>query len=389
MTWRVLAPMLLAAFVSGCGFAGVNPRSSGSAVGQQGHQVVAGESIYSIASRYGTTPEALAMRNGLQPPYQLTIGQRLVLPAPPTYTVQSGETMDMIARRYGTTPAELARVNGIGAPYNVVPGQTLTVPQGTGGTGAIAAVPATSGSVQVSALPPPGSTALSNPVGAPGQYTPPPLSSAVGGTAPALPPAAPPAGGAATGAPVPLVADPQQPATAAIGTPQVYTLQPPTAPVLPPAEPAVTGPAATGAADTAPPPAPTGAGGLPALSGSGFLRPVNGQVLTGFGEGSPVPNDGINVAAPRGTPVQAAESGVVAYVGEDIDNFGNLVLVRHAEGWVTAYGHADAILVDEGDVVTRGQVIARVGSTGSVAVPQLHFELRRGTEPVDPQAYLE
>jgi murein DD-endopeptidase MepM/ murein hydrolase activator NlpD len=419
--WRALAPMLLAAVVSGCGFAGVNPRSSGSAPGQMGHQVAAGESIYSIANRYGTTPEAIAARNGLQPPYQLTVGQRLILPAPSSYTVQPGETMDMIARRYGTTPAELARVNGIGAPYTVVPGQTLTIPQGTGaGVGAgygptVAAVPATGSPVQVSELPPPGSTAYSTPgtyaatggAATGGAYPAPPappVSSPVGGTAPALPPAMPatsaPAG-TATGAPIPLTGTPDQPVTATVGQPQVYSLTPPPGedpagqtasavaePALPPAD-TPAQPASTGAADTSPPPAQSSGGGLPALSGSGFLRPVTGQVLTGFGEGSPVPNDGVNIAAPRGTPIHAAESGVVAYVGEDIDTFGNLVLIRHAEGWVTAYGHADAILVSEGDVVSRGQVIARVGNTGSVTVPQLHFELRRGTEPVDPLAYIE
>jgi murein DD-endopeptidase MepM/ murein hydrolase activator NlpD len=372
-----------------------------------GHEVAAGESIYSIAGRYGTTAEALAARNSIPPPYQLTVGQRLVLPAPSTYVVQAGETMDAIARRYGTTPAELARVNGIGAPYQVTPGQTLSIPQGAGASGAIAAVPATSGPVQVAALPPTDAPpAISTAIGATGPTQPPgaaPFSSATGATGPALPPAPPPTGtaGAATGAPIPLT-DTQQPAMAAVGAPQTFTLQPPSLdgaggqaasvpPALPSADPQVPAvPAAIGTADTAPPAAASaGSGSLPALSGSGFLKPVTGQVLTGFGEGSPVPNDGVNIAAPRGTPVQAAESGVVAYVGEDIDTFGNLVLIRHADGWVTAYGHADAILVGEGDVVTRGQAIARVGSTGNVAVPQLHFELRRGTEPVDPMAYLE
>ncbi|MGF1624840.1 MAG: peptidoglycan DD-metalloendopeptidase family protein [Alphaproteobacteria bacterium] len=390
--WRLFGPLLLAAIVSGCGFAGVNPRSSGSAQGQFGHQVAAGESIYSIADRYGTTPEAVAARNSLQPPYQLTIGQRLVLPAPSSYVVQPGETMDLIARRYGITPSELARVNGIGAPYTVTPGQSLSIPQGVGTT-ALAAVPAASGPVQVSELPPPGAPqALSSAVGT------------VGPVGPALPAAVPPVGAAATGAPVPLTG-PQAPTTPPVaGTQQVYTLLPPGDPntpvsqTLPPAAPAAaTEPVAPAPTDTAT--ASTGAtsasasgsagGGLPALSGSGFLKPVSGQVLSGFGDGSPIPNDGVNIAAPRGTPIQASESGVVAYVGEDIDTFGNLVLVRHADGWVTAYGHADAILVSEGDVITRGQVIARVGSTGAVTVPQLHFELRRGTQPVDPMAYLE
>lgn len=397
--WRAPSALLLAAILGGCGFAGVNPRSSGSAPGQFGHQVAAGESIYSIAAQYGTTPEELAARNNVSPPYQLTVGQRLVVPSPTSYVVQSGETMDTIARRYGITPSELARVNGIGAPYTVVPGQTLTIPQGIGQgpTGLASASTATSGPVQVSELPPPGSA---------------PFQTAT--DAAVLPPAGYSA--SASGEPVSLVGTPGQATSGAVPTslpgavstpvgaavsgpvtgPEVTTLQPPdlaaatdaATQTLPPA-PGAAAETATEAVSSAPAQAATAAGALPTLSGSGFLSPVTGQMLTAFGEGSPVPNDGVNIAAPRGTPVYASEAGVVAYVGEDIDTFGNLVLVRHADGWVTAYGHNEAILVNEGDVVTRGQTIARVGSTGSVTVPQLHFELRRGTEPVDPMAYLD
>lgn len=384
--WRALGALLLAATLGGCGFAGVNPRSAGSAPGQLGYQVGAGDSIYSIAARNGVTVEAIAARNSLAPPYQLTVGQRLALPAPSSYVVQPGELMDQIARRFGITPSELARVNGIAAPYPVQPGQTLSIPQGLS-SGGVVATAAPAGSVQVSALPPPGSVGLAT-------------------TGTALPPASVTGlPGSATGAPVPLVG-PQDP-LAATTQPQVYTLLPPdlnagsvasAAPPLPPAPadiaqplPAVIPPAADTIVAT-PPSAPASSnsgGGLPSLSGSGFLQPVTGQVLTRFGEGSPVPNDGVNIAAPTGTAIYAAESGVVAYVGEDIDTFGNLVLIRHADGWVTAYGHAEAIVVGEGEVVTRGQVIGRVGTSGGVTVPQLHFELRRGTEPVDPMAYLE
>ena len=95
-------------------------------------------------------------------------------------------------------------------------------------------------------------------------------------------------------------------------------------------------------------------------------------------------NDGINIAAPLGTPVRAADNGVVVYAGNELRGFGNLLLVRHADGWVSAYAHCDALLVKRGDQVKRGQVIARVGQSGSVAAPQLHFELRKGAEAVDP-----
>ena len=116
-----------------------------------------------------------------------------------------------------------------------------------------------------------------------------------------------------------------------------------------------------------------------------FLMPVNGKVTARFGSVSNgLHNDGINIAAPRGTPVRAAQNGVVAYAGNELKGFGNLLLIRHANGWMSAYAHNDVLLVKRGDQVKRGQVIARVGSTGNVATPQLHFELRHNTEAVDP-----
>ena len=99
-------------------------------------------------------------------------------------------------------------------------------------------------------------------------------------------------------------------------------------------------------------------------------------------------NDGINIAAPRGAAVQAADAGVVAYTGNELRGYGNLVLVKHASGWISAYAHCDSILVKRGERVGRGQVIARVGSTGNVSEPQLHFELRRGQHAVDPREFL-
>ncbi|MGE3967649.1 MAG: M23 family metallopeptidase, partial [Dongiaceae bacterium] len=89
-----------------------------------------------------------------------------------------------------------------------------------------------------------------------------------------------------------------------------------------------------------------------------------------------------------GTPVRAAENGVVVYSGNQIRGFGNLLLIRHTDGWVTAYAHNDTLLVKKGQQVKRGETIARVGSTGNVSQPQLHFELRKGTEAIDPMAYM-
>ena len=120
-----------------------------------------------------------------------------------------------------------------------------------------------------------------------------------------------------------------------------------------------------------------------------FRWPVRGRVITGFGpKPSGQQNDGINVAVPEGTPVKAAEDGVVAYAGNELKTYGNLVLVRHANGYVTAYAHASEILVKRDEPIKRGQVIAKSGQTGNVTSPQLHFEIRKGSNPVDPLQFL-
>jgi murein DD-endopeptidase MepM/ murein hydrolase activator NlpD len=99
-------------------------------------------------------------------------------------------------------------------------------------------------------------------------------------------------------------------------------------------------------------------------------------------------NDGINISVPENTAVKASEDGTVAYAGNELKGYGNLVLIRHAGGYVTAYAHNSEILVHRGEKVTRGQVIAKAGQTGGVAAPQVHFEIRKGSNPVDPTRYL-
>ena len=121
-----------------------------------------------------------------------------------------------------------------------------------------------------------------------------------------------------------------------------------------------------------------------------FRWPVRGRVVTGFGpKPSGQQNDGINVAVPEGSPIKAADDGVVAYAGNELKTYGNLVLVRHSNGYVTAYAHASEILVKRDEPVKRGQVIAKAGQTGSVASPQLHFEIRKGSTPIDPMPFLD
>ena len=127
----------------------------------------------------------------------------------------------------------------------------------------------------------------------------------------------------------------------------------------------------------------------PPRGGSLFVWPVQGRIVDGYGaKGGGRYNDGVNIAATRGQPVRAADNGVVAYAGDELRGLGNLLVIRHAGGWITAYAHNEALLVERGDVVKRGQVVGRVGQTGSVRSPQLHFEVRKGTRTVDPTGHL-
>jgi murein DD-endopeptidase MepM/ murein hydrolase activator NlpD len=120
-----------------------------------------------------------------------------------------------------------------------------------------------------------------------------------------------------------------------------------------------------------------------------FRWPVKGRVIAGFGsKPNGTQNDGINLAVPEGTPIKAADDGVVAYAGNELKGYGNLVLIRHSNGFVSAYAHASELMVKRGDTIKRGQVIAHAGQTGSVTSPQLHFEIRKGSTPVDPAQYL-
>lgn len=120
-----------------------------------------------------------------------------------------------------------------------------------------------------------------------------------------------------------------------------------------------------------------------------FRWPVKGRVISNFGtKPNGQQNDGINISVPENTAVKAAEDGVVAYAGNELKGYGNLVLVRHAGGWVTAYAHNSEVLVHRGETVKRGQVIAKAGQTGGVASPQVHFEIRKGSNPVDPVRHL-
>lgn len=127
-----------------------------------------------------------------------------------------------------------------------------------------------------------------------------------------------------------------------------------------------------------------------ARASSRFLRPVRGKIVSSFGpKAGGIYNDGVNIAVTEGTGVRASENGVVVYAGNSLRGFGNMILLKHADGWLTAYAHNQKLLVAQGEAVKRGQPIALSGQTGSVEKPQLHFEIRRGEKALDPVNYMD
>ncbi len=339
--------------------------------------VAPGETLEIISQRYGVPVTAIMQANSITSPAMVRPGQHLVIPryqgpavsAPQTrlaantpsipsaapvgpprtalapkagvHVVAPGETLHSIARLYGKSVMMIAKANNISPATMVKIGDRIAIP---GGATAVR-------------TPPPAKPA-----------TPAPVAAQTASAATAAPPSRAAAPVRAAGpAPVPV-----QPA------PMLATAESPhsarlAAPAAPPSQGAAPAPKTT---ETV--------GSLPA-----FRWPVRGRIIAAFGpKPNGLQNDGINLAVPEGTPIKAAEDGVVAYAGDELKGYGNLVLVRHSNGFVTAYAHASELLVKRGDTVKRGQIIARSGQTGNVTAPQLHFEIRKGATPVDPAQYL-
>jgi murein DD-endopeptidase MepM/ murein hydrolase activator NlpD len=249
------------------------------------------------------------------------------------HVVAPKETMISIAKRYGKSRSELAKANGLKPDASVRIGQRLTIPGvDQSKIKTVANTPAPSQAKPEGTLQPPK-----------------------------------PAAAAQKSAPAQKLAD----ARAATKPDQVATAR-----------------IATSAADAA---AEAGKDSAAAATGAvpSFRWPVRGRVIAGYGaKTNGQQNDGINLAVPEGTSVKAAEDGIVAYAGNELKGYGNLLLVRHSNGYVTAYAHASELKVKRGETVKRGQIIALAGQTGTVNSPQLHFEVRKGSTPVDPMPYL-
>lgn len=281
-------------------------------------------------------------------------------------TLQPGETLNTLSDRYGVPAAALVSANKLKSASDAKPGQTLVIPVLNPTAAAAQPLPAT----PVPAAPKQAATMLNTDkarqrIVAAAPATPRPAAAA-GARVASLP------GQSTVSAPKAL----QSPARVALPTPQ------PPAPKVEPAR-AETPKAAPAAQETT----ASIPRAEPAKTGPDFRWPARGRVISGFGKGSN--GDGIAIAVPEGTPVKAAEQGVVAYAGSELKGYGNLVLIRHADGYVSAYAHNGEINVKRGETVKRGQQIARSGASGNVSSPQLHFELRKGSTPVDPTRYLD
>lgn len=326
--------------------------------------VVKGDTLYSIAHKYGASVQDIAKLNNLSAPYALRVGQKLRVPgngdivvaadkvpvqpqtvkkapaaapmAPTparvelqTVTVGAGDTLYSISRKYAVPVNDLAVMNDLAAPFRLTVGQRIKVPN-----------------LRAAAA----NVAMSSPAK----------------TAPSK-------------APVTSVAP------ASTVSPNVKKQTP----------------QKTQKNDAAPKKAPAPAQKissdpkkkLPAIaarSSSKFSWPVRGKILSAFGtKPNGLVNDGINIAASRGTTVKAAENGVVAYAGNEVKGMGNLIIIQHSGGWMTVYAHLDSMSLRRGARVSVGQKIGTVGASGKVDRPQLHFEIRKGTKAYNPAQYLK
>jgi len=303
--------------------------------------------------------------------------------------VNRGDTLYSISRAYGVPVNDLIATNGLQAPYGLQVGQSLTIPSTAGSSTVVARAP----------------QPVVRPVAAPVPQTQTPgihvvrrgetlysISRSYGSRVEAV------AGYNEIGQPYTVRIGQRlriPNANSVVANRTVYRQTPQRTTTLSPV------PAKRRTVETAPvpqtqpvqkarvEPAPRKVGKPPKMTSSKFRWPVKGRVISKFGtKPNGQRNDGINVAVPEGTSVKAAENGVVAYAGNELKGYGNLVLIRHSNNWVTAYAHAKELFVRRGDIVKRGQIIAKAGKSGSVTSPQLHFEVRKGAQAVNPMKYL-
>lgn len=339
-----------------------------SATGGTAVTVSPGDSLSLISDRYGVPPSAILSANGISAG-QVAPGRRLIIPiynaSGPNVVVRAPKpaaqpapqvVRPQVAR--APQPAPQVAAAPAKAPVRIIEARRAVIE------------PKTTASIDTKAHPRPGRPAVLATQTAPAKP-------AVAKVAVAKPATAEPVRKVAKVEPAPVAASAKpikvaQPAKPGKPEPQrVAALAPAkTEPVSAPREPEATG--------TLP--------AQPSVAKTEFRWPARGRVISGFGGTGT--NEGINISVPDGTPVKAAEAGTVAYAGSEVKGYGNLVLIRHDNGYVSAYAHNGDLDVKRGQKVTRGQVIAKSGQSGNVTSPQLHFEIRKGATPIDPMPYL-
>ena len=364
--------------------------------GDDTYKVVKGDTVFAIAERLRMTPATLIKMNGLKKPYTLKVGRMLKVPAAKVYVIKPGDSLYAISKRFSVDVDSLTALNKTGTKTTIKPGQKLELPAEARDLVAEAEAAAekqlAAEKAEAARL-----AKKKEAARAKGRRTTevaPPVVAAEPAPSPSIEPR------------LDLgILGIKKPEPAAQSIEVATTPAPTSRPIFPPLN---AGPSNTGTANTAPPIAPPMAANPtqsvldPAppppteaeiiASGRGrFIWPVRGDIISGFGpKDTGQRNDGINVTGKEGDIVKSAAAGDVVYSGNLVPGFGNLVLIKHEGGWVTAYAHLSKTLVKIKDRIAQGQDIGAVGKTGGVETPQLHFELRYApspkekARPVDP-----
>lgn len=314
------------------------------------YRVKKGDTLEKIARRLDSEIDDLARINKLKRPYRLQPGQTIRGPGSTAkaYVVGRGDTLAEIARRFGVSVDKLRSANGLRRGASVAPGRKLRLPAGYRDRGPIVDTTPAPIAVQEPSRP------------SPAVVTPPPSRPS------------------------------ETPGAGLPSTPQPYV--PPPRPTRRPSQSIPP----SGNVEGAPVASPPASDAQITQMGAGrFTWPIRGEILSGFGsKGTSQRNDGLNIRANAGDPVRSAADGDIVYAGDQVPGFGNLVLVKHADGWVTAYGHLSRVSVRMQQRVSQGQEIGQVGSSGGVSEPQLHFEVRfaatpqERARPIDPSLVL-
>jgi murein DD-endopeptidase MepM/ murein hydrolase activator NlpD len=312
--------------------------------------------VDAIARDLQTTRKMLVDANHLKAPYALQPGQHLKVPVAKAYEVQAGDTMTEIAKRFGVGVGELSDLNDLSVKARLRPGDAVALPDGYHDHG-----PTRTPGVQIA------------------ERTP----ESMAGSRMYAPPSPRPSSSAVEADGAPYTPSPEALAAAQrLAAERSYSAPPP-----------VRRSTSYAAAEpSAPAQPPTSAQLAVASAGRGrFIWPLRGEIISPFGlKGLGRRNDGIDVRSSLGADVHAAAAGDVVYAGDQVPGFGNLVLVKHSDGWVTAYAHLQSIGVQMRQTVMQGQILGAVGSTGGVVEPELHFEIRYAAtpsekaKPVDP-----